>query len=279
MNQIIVGNGTAELIQLAAQAFIQKGSRVLIIEPTFGEYERGANLAGAEILRWRAMPEDGFMPRFEEIEKALKENPRVVFLCNPNNPTGQITPLENLRQWAREHPDIFFIVDEAYIAFVPNMNSAISLNQKNILILRSMTKDYAIAGLRLGYAVGDVQRIAALENLRPAWNVNALAQAAGLAALTDEAYLAETLTKLRAEKETLIYGLKDLGYSPIPSHTNYFLLPVKNGAEFRQKLLTRGILVRDCASFGLPEYVRIAARTGEENARLLNMLRQVKVDK
>lgn len=271
-DQIIVGNGTAELIQLAAQAFLQKGNRVLIVEPTFGEYERSAKLVGAKILRWRAIPEDGFIPHVEEIEKMFKENPRVVFICNPNNPTGQILPLENLHEWSRSYPDTLFVVDEAYLAFAHEMKSAISLQQKNILVLRSMTKDYAIAGLRLGYAVGDTTLIEALANLRPAWNVNALAQAAGLAALEDESYLAETLAKLRVEKETLIYGLKDLGYHSIPSHTNYFLLPIGDSAQFRQKLLTRGILVRDCASFGLPEYVRIATRTIEENQKLLDTL-------
>jgi histidinol-phosphate aminotransferase len=272
MNEIIVGNGTAELIQLAAQAFLQKGHRALIVEPTFGEYERCAKLAGAEILCWRATPEDGFAFHFEEIEKKLNENPRVAFICNPNNPTGQILPLAALDEWSRSYPDTLFIVDEAYLAFVPDMTSAISLQRENIFVLRSMTKDYAIAGLRLGYAVGSAERIAALANLHPAWNVNALAQAAGLAALQDEAYLSETLKKLRAEKETLISGLKGLGYHPVPSHTNYFLLPVGGGAQFRQKLLKRGILIRDCASFGLPEYVRIATRIKEENQKLLGAL-------
>ena len=271
-NQIIIGNGTAELIQLAAQAFLQKGNRALIVEPTFGEYERSAKLAGAEILRWRATPEDGFAFRPEEIEKKLNENPRAVFICNPNNPTGQILPLENLHDCSRAYPNILFVVDEAYIAFVHEMKSAISLQQKNTLVLHSMTKDYAIAGLRLGYAVGDTALIEALANLRPAWNVNALAQTAGLAALQDETYLSETLTKLRTEKETLIYGLKDLGYNPVPSHTNYFLLPVGNGAQFRIKLLKRGILVRNCASFGLPDYVRIATHTAEKNRKLLDTL-------
>lgn len=272
MDEIIIGNGAAELIQLTAQALLQKGNRVLIVEPTFGEYERCAKLAGAEILRWQAMPEDGFNLRVEEIEKMLKENPRVVFICNPNNPTGQIAPLENLCEWSRAYPDTLFVMDEAYIAFVDKMESAVPLRQKNILVLRSMTKDYAIAGLRLGYVVGDTNLIEALVNLRPAWNVNVLAQTAGLAALQDEIHLTKTLAKLREEKENLIQGLKDLGYNPVPSHTNYFLLPVGNGAQFRRELLRHGILVRDCASFGLPEYIRIATRAYAENLRLLDTL-------
>jgi hypothetical protein len=126
--------------------------------------------------------------------------------------------------------------------------------------------------LRLGYAVGEKSAMDAMKNFRPAWNVNALAQVAGLAALQSEEYLSETLAKLRNEKDALILGLKKLGYEPVPSRTNYFLLPAGSGAQFREKLLRQGILVRDCTSFGLPSYVRIATRTQEENTRLLKTL-------
>lgn len=271
--QILVGNGTAELIQLAAFAFLQSGDDVLVVEPTFGEYERCVRLRNANINRWRAIPEDGFIPNPEEIQKMLHERKmRVVFVCNPNNPTGQILPQDVLNKWADLYPETLFIVDEAYLAFVAGMKSAVSLARKNILILRSMTKDYAIAGLRLGYVVGDKAIIEAMKNFRPAWNVNALAQAAGLAALQSEVYLSETLANLRSEKEALISGLTTLGYEPAPSQTNYFLLAVGNGAQFRHNLLKQGILVRDCTSFGLPSYVRIATRKPEENARLVKIL-------
>ncbi len=272
--QIIVGNGTAELIQLAAFALLRGGENILVAEPTFGEYERSVSLMGANVHRWRAIPETGFAFLSDEIQKEL-ENIHMAFICNPNNPTGQILPLEVLDAWARDFPNTLFVVDEAYLAFVHRMKSAVTLRRKNILVLRSMTKDYAIAGLRLGYAVADEAIIQALVNVRPAWNVNALAQSAGLAALHDEAHQRETLMKLQVEKQKLIAGLKDLGFDLIPSHTNYFLLPVAHGADFRQKLLAHGILVRDCASFGLPTYVRIATRMAKENARLLESVKQV----
>lgn len=271
--EIIVGNGTAELIQLAAFAFLNQGDNVLILGPTFGEYERSARLVGANIHSWQAHSETGFAIQSKEIQQKMRvPQYRLVFLCNPNNPTGQVLSLNDLNEWAEHYPETLFVVDEAYLAFVPGMRSAISLRRKNILVLHSMTKDHAIAGLRLGYTVGDVKLIGKLENVRPAWNVNALAQAAGLAVLQDEKYLSRTLTKLHVEKENLVQGLKDLGYFPVPSRTNYFLLPIGNGAQFRRNLLRHGILVRDCASFGLIEYVRIAARTRVENLRLLNTL-------
>ncbi|MCI0551895.1 MAG: histidinol-phosphate aminotransferase family protein, partial [Anaerolineae bacterium] len=268
--QILVGNGTAELIQLTTFAFLKRRDAVLIVDPTFGEYHRCVHLVGANLHRWRAVPENGFVPQATGIQKELSERKiRLVFICNPNNPTGQVLSLDVLNEWARAFLDSLFVVDEAYLAFVPEMRSAVSLRRKNILVLRSMTKDYALAGLRLGYAVGDKTVIAALTNLRPAWNVNALAQAAGLAALQDETYLIEALSKLGNEKEVLVSRLKELDYRPVPSRTHYFLLPVGNAAQIRQELLKMGILVRDCASFGLPSYVRIATRKPEENARLL----------
>ena len=276
--QILVGNGTAELIHLTTLACLQEGDHALVVEPTFGEYERCIHLRGGNLHRWRAAPEDRFLPHVKEIEKTLSvEKMRLAFICNPNNPTGQVLPLEVLNQWSRAFPNTLFVVDEAYLAFVPEMRSSASLHCKNILILRSMTKDYAIAGLRLGYAVGDKTVIAALMNLRPAWNVNALAQAAGLAAVQDEAHLTKTLAELRSEKLALISGLKELGYGPVPSQTHYFLMPVGNGAQFRQKLLQRGILVRDCTSFSLPSYVRIATRKPEENTRLLYALTEMQL--
>jgi len=276
--QILVGNGTAELIQLTTFACLQKGEHALVIQPTFGEYERCIRLGGGNLHTWRAVPENGFLPNPKEIEKKLDEQKmRLVFVCNPNNPTGQVLALEVLHQWSHAFPETLFVVDEAYLAFVPEMRSAVSLHCKNILVLRSMTKDYAIAGLRLGYAAGGETVIAALANLRPAWDVNALAQAAGLAALQDETHLATTLEGMGAENVLLVSGLKELGYEPVPSQTHYFLMPVGNGAQFRQKLLQSGILVRDCASFGLPAYVRIATRTSEQNARLLRTIKEIEV--
>jgi len=271
--QILVGNGTAELIQLAAFAFLQGGDHALIVEPTFGEYERSAHLMEANIHRWRASSKNGFFPSTKDIQKRLHQRKmQLVFLCNPNNPTGQVIPIDVLGEWADQFPETCFIVDEAYLAFVEGMKSATLLKRKNILALRSMTKDYAIAGLRLGYAVGEPTLIEAMKNFRPAWNVNALAQAAGLAALQSDEYLAETLSQLRNEKKVLISGLKELSYEPVASQTNYFLLHVRHGAQFRAELLKHRILVRDCASFGLPAYIRIATRRHEENSRLLRAI-------
>lgn len=268
--QIVIGNGTAELLWLLALAFLRVGDRVLIIGPTFGEYGRAAALMGALVTAWTAEPERAFAVDPVQVGQRLQElAPRLVFMCNPNNPTGTVVTPETISTWAEAHPRTLFVVDEAYLAFAPGQRSALGVALDNVLVLRSMTKDYALAGLRLGYAVGHASVIAALAGVRPAWNVNALAQAAGMAALSDEAHLRESLEALGRAKCELVASLEDLGLAPLPSAVHFFLVHVGGGRAFRQALLQRGILVRDCDSFGLPAYVRIATRRPEENAQLL----------
>ncbi|MCX6065542.1 MAG: histidinol-phosphate transaminase [Chloroflexi bacterium] len=277
--QIVIGNGTAELIWLTAFASLKAGDEVLILGPTFGEYQRAVDLMAATSQHWNALPAAGFAFDVPEITRILDSVQfRAVFLCNPNNPTGQVLPNAAIYAWAEAHPQTLFIVDEAYLAFVPGMESVLSTGRANLLVLRSMTKDYALAGLRLGYAAGDERLIQALTSVRPAWNVNALAQAAGMATLTDEAHQQATLAQLQQEKHFLLNGLRDLGFTPVTSQAQFFLVPVPagNATVFRQSLLPQGILVRDCASFGLPNHIRISPRTRDENLRLLEALKHVR---
>ncbi len=276
LQEIVVGNGTAELIWLVALAFVQRDDRVLILGPTFGEYAHAAALMGAKIHELRTQPEQRFQFDTAEIHRTLQRDPyRMVFICNPNNPTGQVIPREHIALCAQGHPQTLFVVDEAYLAFVPRMKSTIALSSENILVLRSMTKDYALAGLRLGYAVGRAPIIQAIVAVRPPWNVNALAQAAGIAAIEDQAHLQSCLQKIAAAKKRLFTGIIEAGFTAIPSNTHFFLVNVGDGAAFRGALLRQGIQVRDCASFGLPEYVRIATRRSDENQRLLAAMQKL----
>lgn len=276
VEQIVVGNGTAELLWLTALAYIPPGAGALVIGPTFGEYARAARLMGARVHEWTARPEEGFAVVPRAVEEALRAaRPKVVFLCHPNNPTGVALDLDHLARWAGDWPETLFVVDEAYLAFAAGCPSALSLGAPNVLVLRSMTKDYALAGLRLGYAVGPRPLVEALARVRPPWNVNALAQAAGLAALGDPLHLHRTLGALAEAAQNLAAGLRGLGLEVCPSCVHFFLVNVGDGAALRAALLRHGILVRDAASFGLPQYVRIATRRPHENARLLTALREV----
>lgn len=271
--QIVVGNGTAELIWLAAFAFLQADDKALILGPTFGEYERAVRLMSANPIYLTTLSRNNFSFDTAEASRMLSlTHYRAVFVCNPNNPTGQILQPEVILALAELYPNTLFVVDEAYISFVPGLQSVAGGSQPNILALRSMTKDYALAGLRLGYAVGDERLIQAITMVRPAWNVNGLAQAAGVAALKDDDYYQTTLTQLRKEKTWLVKKLTGLELPPVSSHTHYFLLPVENAARCKQFLLSRGILVRDCTSFGLPTHIRISTRSREQNLRLLDGL-------
>jgi histidinol-phosphate aminotransferase len=275
-DQIVIGNGTSELLWLTAAAYLRPGDRVVVIGPTFGEYARVSQLMGAWIESWTASPEEHFSVDENAITRLVEEcRPRLVFVNNPNNPTGIVLPIDLLSTWAKASPGSLLVVDEAYAAFALDFQSALELNANNVLLLRSMTKDHALAGLRLGYAAGPVEVIETLQRVRPAWNVNAFALAAGLAALTDagQEHLERSMKALRLAKEGLIEGLETLGLAPVPSAINYFLVQVGSGAVFRRRLLEQGILVRDCASFGLPAYARIASRSSGENQALLDAIR------
>jgi histidinol-phosphate aminotransferase len=275
--RIMVGNGSMELVWLAALAFLRPGDTVLILDPTFGEYQRVARLMGARLHTCTAQPEAVFRLDPNAILEALQQlNPRLAFVCNPNNPTGTYVPVEVLATWVAAAPHTLFVIDEAYLTFAAGAPSVLALQADNVLVLRSMTKAYALAGLRLGYAVGQPDVLGVLRRVRPPWSVNALAQAAGVAALTDVAYLECSLAQLQQAKQRLVQDLHSLGLVPVPSATHFFLLKVGNAAACRQALLQRGIVVRDCTSFGLPAYIRIATRLPEENTRLLTALAEVR---
>jgi len=276
-DQLLVGNGSTELVWLVALAFVRAGDTVLLVGPTFGEYARAAVLMGAHLCQYTAQPETDFQIVPEEITRLLQQwQPRLVFLCNPNNPTGTFVSPDIIAHWTTAWPGTLFVVDEAYLTFAASAPSVLPGLRHNMLVLRSMTKAYALAGLRLGYAIGTPDVLATLRRARPPWSVNALAQAAGIAALQDTAHLASCLAQIASAKHELLVGLQALGLAPLPSTTHFFLVRVGNAAACRQALLQRGILVRDCASFGLPEYIRVATRRPAENACLLTALAEVR---
>jgi histidinol-phosphate aminotransferase len=276
-DHLLAGNGVSELIWLVALAFVRPRDEVLVLGPAFCEYARAATLLGATVTNWRARETNGFALVPREVETLLEQlRPRLVFLANPANPTGSIVPAATVARWTVCHPQSLFVVDEAYFAFAPGMKSVLPEAPANLLVLRSLTKDHALAGLRLGYAVGAKAVIAVLARVQPPWSVNALAQSAGLAALADNAYLEHTLQQLVEAKREVVRQLVRMDLEPLPSAVHFFLLRVGNGLIWREALLRRGILVRDCASFGLPAFLRIATRRPAENVRLLAALREVK---
>ncbi len=282
-DSIIAGNGSTEIMRLAALAFFRPGDRVLVIEPAFGEYEVSCRIAGAEVVKHVLKAEDGFALKVSEVAKLAAEcRPAGLFVTNPNNPTGKYYSREVIEEVLASPfaADSLIVLDEAYLGFVDPPGAAWSsldlIERHNLLILRSMTKDYALAGLRLGYGVAGKEIIARLRSICPPWNVNAAAQEAGLYVLKEERYLEKSLSDIRKVKAHLVEGLKKLGFNPEPSATNFFLIETGNGALWRRELLKRKILARDCASFGLPGHIRISVRTREDCDKLLEGMKGVK---
>lgn len=273
---LLVGNGAADLIYQLATAYVRPGDRVLIVAPTFGEYAAAAAMMGAQVVEHRLAPGSGFALDVAALaQQARQLQPRLLFLCNPNNPTGSYQPYEAVAHLLRACPATLLVLDEAFVNFLPAVQPPTPGPHppaENLLILRSMTKDYALTGLRLGYAIAAPEVIAALEKVQPPWTVNALAQAAGLAALEDAAHLRRTLAALAQAKHHLESRLHALALPPLPSAVHFWLLPVPDAAAWQAALLERRILVRDCTSFGLPCHIRIAARREEDNRQLLAAL-------
>lgn len=267
---IVVGNGSVELIRFLALAFFGPEDTVVISAPTFGEYETSVRIAGATPLLRLEPEEEGFRPNAEVLAWFLRGEARGLFLCNPNNPTGVYLSREEVEGMVKAASESLLVLDEAYVPFVEGAwNSLGLLGLGNLVVLRSMTKDYALGGLRLGYAVGPEPLMEVLRRVLPPWSVNALAQEAGLLALEDPDYLARCLPAILEARDYLAAELVGLGLRPLPTRANFFLVEVGDAPSFRQALLREGLLVRDCASFGLPRYVRIAARTLPECQRLV----------
>jgi len=274
-NSILAGNGSTELIRLIALAYFGQGDPVLILEPTFGEYEVACQIVGAKVLKQWAKAEDDFAPRAEEtIDLIRKHHPRGVFICNPNSPTGSYLTRQEIETIVDSCENSWLILDEAFVAFADKSWSSIGLiHQGNVIIIRSMTKDYSLAGLRLGYVIAHKEIIENLRRVCPPWNVNAMAQKAGIAALENAGYLEHCKQQIRQAKQFLIGELSRIGFTVVPSKANFFLMRVGDAKAFRYALLKHGIQVRDCSSFGLPEYIRIAARTMPECQKLITAIR------
>ena len=269
VDNVLVGNGTAELIWLAAQAFLRDGLAV-IVSPTFGEYERAAVTVGAEVVHARTGPAD-FTVNINDLCTLInKSSPDVVFLCNPNNPTGTWISPPEVELVAAACGKGLLVLDEAYRSFV-TQNPFGGIPDKNVIVLRSMTKDFALAGLRLGYVLADSQLVERIAAYKPPWSVSSIAQAAGTAVLSDLPYLEKTLAWLKSDAGELYRRMMNSGAKILKSSTHFYLVDVspKQGGEVRRKLLSGGIQVRDCASFGLPQYIRIGARMPEHNSLLV----------
>jgi histidinol-phosphate aminotransferase len=278
---VLVGNGTADLIWLIAHRFAPH-KQVAILAPTFSEYADGVVMAGGhptEIVLpgWQRIGTRHYAPGpvslSQTCDALAAASPWMVFLCNPNNPTGEHLSPNEVSQLRQAAPHALWVVDEAYSAFTAEPWSASRwVMAGRLIVLHSMTKDFSLGGLRLGYLLSSPYLVAQLQAVQPPWNVNGLAQFAGEAVLDELDWRQQTLTQLRQDLYLLRQALLSCGYAPNNTTTNYTLIPVGDAAAVRSALLAKRMVVRDCTSFGLPEYIRVAVQRPSENERLLDAL-------
>ena len=278
-SQILVGNGSTELIHLTARAYLEAESSAAIFAPTFGEFEAACEMQHAQVVRIAACESNGFSWDIKDaVQTVAQHSPLLVFLCNPNNPTGRYLSENEVRQIVRILPDeSLLLLDEAYLPFVDaRWNSLSLLELGNVALLRSMTKDYALTALRLGYMLAPPEVIERVKSQQYSWSVNALAQAAGVAALADAKHVEDGYRAVRDAKRYLTNELDAMGLNYMPSAANFVLVNVGNARTLRHALLKQYFIsVRDCTSFGLPEYIRIGIRAKKDCKRLAAALREI----
>ena len=279
-SQIVAGNGATEIIYNFCQAFLSKKTRVLIPIPTFGEYEAAAKLRGSKISYFNTMNLNN------DVEGFIRKIPKngCVFLCNPNNPTGVLISKKNIKkiiESAAKKSTLVF-VDECFIELVPKRNESVSKLVKkfdNLFVLRSLTKSFGLAGIRIGYGLGPKSLITTLNKIKIPWNVSGLAQKAADAAICHSFYLDKAKKVIEKESKFLrkeISNIKE--FQCHNSNTNFILIKTKSKSKvIQKKLLKKNILVRDCSSFkGIGNnYIRIKVKTRNEKKKLIQAMKKI----
>ena len=277
---ILCGCGAAELIYTYCGA-INAGS-ALLTAPTFSEYAAALDAAGTQVIYYPLRDVKGFALTDEFLDELNKTACKVIFLCNPNNPTGLLIPQKLLERTLEIccQRNIRLFIDECFLdlsdAGQPASLSKYIQTYPNLFILRAFTKTYGMAGLRLGYCLtGDAALLSAMSRRMQPWNVSLPAQAAGIAALREKDFLGNARKLIRQERSWLSEKLDKLGFQVCPSQANYLLF--KSSMEIYAPLLEQGILIRDCSNYlGLgPGWYRAAVRTRAENQQLIAALTQI----
>jgi len=278
LDQIVLGNGSNELIELIVRTFLSAGEHVVQAFPTFLVYEKIVKGAGG---RMTSVPLSNFSIDLNGISKAITPKTKIAFINNPNNPTGSVLSKEETLRFLNEIPDdIIVVLDEAYIEFVSDEAVArgpeLLTEYPLLFVLRTFSKLYGLAGLRIGYGFASGKVIDYMNRVRQPFNANSLAQAAATAALDDSAFVSRTLKIVREGLRYLCRCLDDMGLEYLPTQTNFFLIKVpRGGRKIYDLMLMEGVIVRSMDSYGLPDYIRINVGLREENERFVKTLKKV----
>ncbi len=285
-NNIIVGNGSTELIYLFTEVFVETGCNTIIPVPTFGEYKMATMRVGGSPLFLRCDSAKNFRLDFEELESIISKKTRLIFFCNPNSPTGSLYEKDDVLNIVRlaAEKSVFVFLDEDYIDFVDD-DKRYSMAEyvtryDNLFVLRSLTKFFGLAGLRIGFGVGSPDVVKILKKAKMPWSVNSLAMFAAMEAVTDEEFIKNSRLLISRSKRQLQEMLQEISWLKVyPSETNFFLIEItKRGltsTELKEGLARKGLLIRDCSDFdGLNNrFFRVAVRRTEENKKLIEHLK------
>ena len=269
--RVVLGNGATELLWTVARVLLAPGDAMVLCEPAFSELGAAAAHAGARVIACRGGEEQGFRSDpADAVRMARRHGARVVALCMPSSPVGEVPAVESLLALVSRNADLVFVLDQSFLALSTHAELRTAAMPDNVICVRSLTKEHAIPGVRVGYLVAAAERARAIEIARPAWTASSAAQAAAIASVDADDFVAATRARLLCDAATLADALRVLGYEVLPSDTTYFVVRVGDAAKFRHALLCgHRVLVRDCTSFGMPAWVRVAARGGDDARRIV----------
>lgn len=283
LEQVVVGNGSCELILLAGQALLDPGTTVVHADPSFAIYPHLATAAGAEAVAIPLAGDGGH--DLAAMAAAVDERTRLIVICNPNNPTGVYRTADEIERFVHDLPDdVAILVDEAYYDFVDAADAgrvmSLSRARSNLLVTRTFSKAYGLCGLRIGYGVGSAEWCAALDKVRQPFNTNALAQAAALESLRHPPAIARRVAETVSERRRIEFALLEMDIPFTPSQTNFVLIAVDEArvgtcSAVHEELLRRGVIVRDGIALGAPGTLRITIGSPRENDALLAALADV----
>lgn len=271
---LIFGNGSNEILELVGHVLMAPGAEVVVSQYCFAVYPIVTHLFGARLVE---VPAKDFGHDIPAMLAAITPQTRVIFVANPNNPTGTLIPAAEISRLLREVPaNVLIVMDEAYLEFLPDAQDLLPLirsgAQTNLLLCRTFSKIYGLAGLRLGYGIGHPTLITAMEKARQPFNINLVSQSAALAALDDDEHVARTRANNQAGLKQYEEACRKLGLEFVPSAANFLLIKVGDGKRVFQELQQRGIITRPMAGYGLPGWIRISVGTETENQRCLKAL-------
>jgi histidinol-phosphate aminotransferase len=280
MEQVFVGLGSSEVIDLIARALLGPGLEGLTAARSYPPYAISIAAAGAKLA---TAPLSGYAYDLEAIAEAIQPQTRVIFLANPNNPTGTYFGASEFDGFLGHVPDeVLVVLDEAYCDYVENAGYTRSLEllrggRQNLVVLRTFSKIYGLAGLRVGYGLGPAELWSELNKLKTPFNTSSIGQAAAIAAMDDTEHVQRSVSGNRAGQEQIAKGLAELGVKCVPSATNFIFIEVGgDGDAFAGRLLHEGVIVRPMRWMGFPEAIRVSVGTREENAKFLEAFARVR---